>query len=207
MSASPNPVTVCPACKKTVESEHVFCPHCGTRISPAPTPPSPPRSLKNDLDDVRKVGFWIAFFITLPTLTFPAFLVNFISPGEMGVDEAASIWQTIVLTAPLTAAVIITILAIHYEWFTNGCLGTLFIAAVLAATTLISSAFGVGAGVDVAAIWRADYHPVAFLNNMIRAYYQIYGFWSFASSLLVGSFIAWIWIAKVMPYLQQDVAD
>ncbi len=172
-------------------------------------PPCPKRarSLKKDLEDVRKLGFWLALFITLPTLTLPTILVNLIAPSEMGVDEAVSIWQTLTLTAPLTAAVVIIVLAIYYEWFSDGCLGTLFVAGILALTTLLSNLLRIGTGVEIGEIWRAaGYHPVSFLNGLIASYYQIYGFWSFASSLLVGCFIAWIWIEKILPYLRRPDA-
>lgn len=208
----PNPPShpnFCPQCGQKVAPDHQFCPRCGTRLTATTSPavsasPMPRRSLKQDLEDVRKVGFWVAFFITLPTLTLPALLVNLIAPGDMGMDEAESIWATLTLTAPLTAAVVVVILAIHYEWFSDGWSMTLFGAAILAGTTLLADLLSVGAGVSLREVWQAaGYNPLSFFNVLVVSYYQVYGFWSFASSLVVGSFLAWLWLEKIFPYLKQ----
>lgn len=196
----------CTKCGKQAAEGDLFCAKCGAKLSAAENAPQVAtkkrRTLKQELAQIQSVGFWVALFITLPTLSVPALLVNLIAPGAMGADEAQSIWNVLVLTAPLTAAVMIFILAIHYDWFDNGWIFVLFAAGVLAATTWIADALSIGGGVDVGAVWQAvGYHPVGFFEGMLVSYYQLYGFWSFASSLIVGSFLAWIWIDKVVPNL------
>jgi hypothetical protein len=212
MQSQPHSQTVteriyCTSCGQEALSTHQFCAKCGSKLGGdnAAKPPVPPKkrnTWKEDVAQIRTVGFWIALFITLPTLALPSILLKTLVPSQMGVQEAESIWQVLVLTAPLTAAVVIVIIAIHHDWFSNGWIAAFFAAGVLAGTTLLSDLLSLGAGVNVLHVLQAsDYQPMTFLNNMVVSYYQIYGFWAFASSLLVGGFIAWIWLEKIMPRL------
>jgi hypothetical protein len=196
----------CTKCGKQAAAGDLFCAKCGATLSTAESTPQVAtkkrRTLKEDLGQIQSVGFWVALFITLPTLSVPALLVNLIAPGTMGADEAQSIWNVLVLTAPLTAAVTLLIFSIHYDWFDNGWIFVLFAAGVLVATTWIADALSIGGGVDVGAVWQAvGYQPFNFFEGLLVTYYQLYGFWSFASSIVVGSFLAWIWIDKVVPKL------
>jgi hypothetical protein len=197
----------CTQCGTKALVGHLFCAKCGTPLSTTASSSVPQteksrRSLKQDLSQIRKVGFWIALFITLPTLSLPALLVNLIAPGEMGVEQAQSIWNVLVLTAPLTAATLFLILAVHYEWFNDGWSLGLFAMALLVGTTLLADWLSIGQGIDLQTIWQAaEYQPFTFLEAMIASYYEIYGIWSFTSSILVGGFLSWIWIDKIMPHL------
>jgi hypothetical protein len=196
----------CTKCGKKAAEGDLFCAGCGAKLTTAEgvSKGAPPkrRTLKEELAQIQSVGFWVALFVTLPTLSLPTLLVNLIAPGTMGADEAQSIWNVLVLTAPLTAAIAILILAIHYDWFDNGWIFVLFAAGVLAITTLIANGLSVGGGVDVGAVWQAvGYQPFNFFEGLLVTYYQIYGFWSFASSIVVGCFLAWIWIEKLVPSL------
>lgn len=210
MGETQNPATsakFCTQCGTKAQGNHLYCARCGSPLTAAPdagpgAKAAPRRSLKQDLSQIRMVGFWIALFITLPTLSLPALLVNLITPSEMGAEEATSIWNVLILTAPLTAAVAVIILAVHYDWFSDGWSLGLFAVALLAGTTLLANWLQIGRGIDLQAAWQeAGYQPFSFLEAMIVYYYNQYGFWSFASSLLVGGFLAWIWIDKIVPRL------
>ena len=209
MTQAPSPSSLfCTKCGAQASSADVFCARCGTKLStnvassPQAAQPKPKRKLKEDLAQIRSAGFWVALFITLPTLSLPTLIVSLLEPGDLGIDEATSIWNILVLTAPLTVATIVMIVALHYDWFDNGWFFTLFGAGLLAATTLLADLLSIGGVIDVGEVWRAvGYQPFNFFEGMLVRYYEIYGFWSFASSLVVGGFIAWIWIEKIMPYL------
>ncbi|MBI1298774.1 hypothetical protein GC175_27885 [bacterium] len=138
--------------------------------------------------------------MTLPTLSLPTIIVSLLDPGALGTDEATSIWNILVLTAPLTAAIVVMIVAIHYDWFDNGWIFTLSAAALLAATTFLADWLRVGMAVDLRVVWQ-ETGPMNFFEGLMVSYYHLYGFWSFASSIVVGGFIAWVWIDKIVPSL------
>lgn len=204
---SPSVAQFCTQCGKKAAPADRFCAQCGANLSTSAedTPKKaakPRRTLKQELAHIQAVGFWVALFVTLPTLSLPTVLVKVIAPGLMDAADAQSIWNVLVLTAPLTAAVAILILALHYDWFDNGWIFILFAAAVLATTTLIANGLSVGGGVDLGAVWQAvGYQPFSFFEGLLVTYYQLYGFWSFASSIVVGCFLAWLWIEKLVPNL------
>ncbi|MBX3001955.1 MAG: hypothetical protein KF893_25750 [Caldilineaceae bacterium] len=197
----------CTKCGKKAAEGDLFCAQCGNSLTAATedapkAAAKPRRSLKQELAQIQGVGFWVALFVTLPTLSLPTVLVKVIAPGMMDAADAQSIWNVLVLTAPLTASLVIVILAIHYDWFDNGWVLMLFGAGLLTVTTLIANALSIGGGVDPGAVWQAvGYQPFRFFEGLLVSYYQLYGFWSFASSIVVGGFIAWLWIDKIVPNL------
>jgi hypothetical protein len=195
----------CPQCGAQTAPGALYCARCGVKLTSGDSLTAKTqktgRSLKSELAQIRSVGFWVAFFVTLPTLSLPTIIVSLLDPGAMDVDKATSIWNVLVLTAPLTAAIVVMIVAIHYDWFDNGWIFTLFAAALLAATTFLADWLSVGMAVDLGAVWQAT-GPMNFFEGLMVSYYQLYGFWSFASSIVVGGFIAWIWIDKIMPSLR-----
>lgn len=198
-------VVFCPKCGTKSPSTHAFCPSCGSALSSArhgSAPATNKRDVKQDVADIRRVGFWIALFVTLPTLTVPALAEKLLAPGQFGLDEARSLWEVFSLTAPLTAAFAIFGVGLARDWFTNGYVTVVVAGAIVAATTVMANALSFGAGVSVAdVLYASNYHPIQFAQNMVVRYYEIYGFWSFMSSLVMGGFLAWIWAEKALPYM------
>ncbi len=154
---------------------------------------------KQDLDDVRKVGFWVALFISLPSLAVPALIGSVLEPGKVGVEGITTIWQVIVLTAPLTAAVAI-VGAVAARGQLTGYPLVAFSTIVLGIATLLGNMLGISAGVQPPWENMSD-GAYAIFTKMVSNYYKAYGPWTFISSLVVGGFLAWVWSEKVRPHL------
>jgi hypothetical protein len=200
-------VVSCTQCGTKSPSSHAFCSSCGTALATerhvaASIPATKQRNLKQDVAEVRTVGFWVALVVTLPTLSVPALAEKLLDPGQLGVAEARSLWEVFSLTAPLTAAFAIFGVSLLRDWFENTFTWILFSAGIIAATTVIANALSFGAGVSIIdVLYASRFSPVNFVQNMVASYYAVYGFWSFMSSLVLGGFLAWIWAEKVLPYL------
>lgn len=203
-------VVSCTKCGTKSPSTHAFCSSCGSALTgarpvPAAVVATNKRNMKQDVADVRRVGFWVALFVTLPTLTVPALAEKLLAPGQLGFAEARSLWEVFSLTAPLTAAFAIFGVGLARDWFTNGYVTVIVAGAIIAATTVIANALSFGAGVSVTdVLYASNYHPIHFAQNLVVRYYEIYGFWSFMSAVVMGGFLAWIWAEKVLPYLSEN---
>jgi hypothetical protein len=176
---------------KKAESEQ----HQGT-----PTGESQP-AWKSDFDHVRKVGFWVYLFVSLPTLGIPALLSKVLEPGKLGVEEAFSMWSLVKLTAPLTVATAIVGIAILRKWFVGYSL-VVFATAILIGATALSHTWGIGTAIESSKATPSGGIPTA-LTRMLRSYADLYGPWPFFSSLVVGGFLAWVWAEKLWPHLKR----
>ncbi len=211
----------CPSCGQQLPPKALFCSRCGTKI---PTPPSeeltssvkqtPQRSaetgrtLKQDLEDIRKVGFWVALFISLPIISIPALIGKVIDPGLMGGEDALSIWQILQTTAPLTIAVAFGTACIIRGWFKDlpGRTVIGLISLIFLVPFAISAMLGVGAGIH-----HQELRPVGpslewwvvkavnLLAGLLLLYFELYGWHNFISAFAAGIFLGWAWGAKLLP--------
>lgn len=182
----------CPECKARISSKAAACPKCGL-----PMKGESPPSWKKDIEEIRRVGFWVWLVLSLPTLTLPAFIGKAIAPGMMGQSEMQSLWDVLVLTVPLTSAVAI-FGALMLREVIDSVVHYLFLL-VLVGTTLFSSWIGLGSDVSLSETWERSKNLNDFLAHLLINYWAAYGSWNFISSLVVGGFLAWIWAKKILP--------
>jgi len=162
-----------------------------------------PLTFKQVLADIKTGAFWVALFVSLPTLTLPAIITKLLDPGDVGAEDVAAVGEIVGVTAPLTAAVAIIAVAVIREWFDNGWVITLFAAATLALTSAASARWGIGQAIDMGAVWENAGGISSFVTDMFGEYLSIYGGWPFVCSLVVGGFLGWAWAMRILPYLRQ----
>jgi len=119
---------------------------------------------------------------------------------------AIPIWKAFAMTAPLTLAVALIGVGLVRGWI-DGVFPFVFsVAGALAATAGLGHLLGLGGWVDLAAVWRdlpsgvLDL-PIAVALLFLQNYWKLYGPQQFASSLVVGAFLAWAWGAKILPHV------
>ncbi len=61
--------------------------------------------LREALGDVQKKAAWLAFIITLPSLGVPTLISTLLNPGKLTEKGITALWETFILTAPLTAGI------------------------------------------------------------------------------------------------------
>jgi hypothetical protein len=161
------------------------------RSSPSPAPPVAPPTFVSDLKEVQHYGSLVLLFASIPALGLPGLVAKLLH-----VDEVLGLWQLIVATAPLTAAVAVVGIAILSGKYGTGelafgagvaLLGSLFLGEVLGQQSPIR---GVHLGNLPETIFK-----------ILVGYFRIYGVWSFATSFVVGGFLAWAWSKKFWPRL------
>lgn len=197
----------CPECKRNISDQATACPHCGYPIRPAITK----SKFTQDVEDVKTVGAWLAFFITLPTLAVPAIISTLLdNPGELNEEATKTLWDTFLLTAPLTCAVAIIGVWLPvvikkypnkaYQLIGIGGLFSLWLAAQISKSLLNIQ------GVDVISTMqstRAGGLQIQMsLWNVFVNYFHLYGAYKFLSSWAIGIFLAWIWNRKILTHLK-----
>ncbi len=162
-----------------------------------------PPSWKQDLSQIKKVGLWVALLVSIPALGIPGILAKLLK-----LEEILALWQVIVLTAPLTAAIaVVGVVVLRPPKEDYWAVIWLLPCLTLFLTTLLSRFLGFGLAIDPSAtFFRESGGPTKWFFRMVAAYYALYGFWSFASSILVGGFLAWVWAEKVLPRLESQEA-
>jgi len=125
---------------------------------------------------------------------------------------AVPIWKAFVATAPLTTAVAVIGVGV-IRGRIDGVWSFLFaVAAALLVTAGIGHWLGLAGWIDLFDLWEEFPSnlfgfllavSLAFLEN----YWRIYGPQLFASSLVVGLFLAWAWGAKILPHVDRKLAE
>jgi zinc-ribbon domain len=206
----------CPECKKQISDQAPACLHCGYPIKATVQSKS---KLTQDIEDVKTVGAWLAFFITLPTLAVPAVISTLLdNPGQFDEEAIKILWDTFLLTAPLTCAIAligIWITPIIEKYSSND------------QTPTYSATLGIGIGI-LFSLWLAAQISQSLLNiqgvdvvtitsntnasgplkiwmslwNIFVEYFRLYGFHKFLSSCAIGVFLGWIWNSKILAYFR-----
>jgi hypothetical protein len=73
-----------------------------------------PHTFQEDLEDIKKAGFWVALILSLPTLTLPTIIGKAIHPGTIGASEVQTFWEVLARSAPLTAGVAISVVLLCF---------------------------------------------------------------------------------------------
>ena len=179
------------------------------------TATSEPRTWKQDLADVQRVGFWLWLTIFwLPTLSLsalsgpdvPSMVWKIVSSGDLGAEESLALWNVLVLTAPLTTTVALIGVAVLRGWFQRDDWFQAFYLAMLllTATTLASTSLRIGQRVELHEISPVNMPPISWAIDLAYSYALVYTPWMAISSLALGSFLAWTWASKVIPHLQSS---
>jgi hypothetical protein len=161
-------------------------------------------SLRDDLQQVFKMAGVVATILSVLSLGLPAILAWITE--HLG--PAIPIWKAFATTAPLTVAVAAIGVGLIRGWldgpgrFLFACAGTLILTAG------IGHAVGMGGWIDLAARWRdlpsGIYQlPIAVMTLFLENYWRLYGPQMFASSFVVGAFLAWAWGVKLLPHLDR----
>lgn len=208
----------CPECKRNISDQAMTCPHCGhpIRITASKS------KFTQDVEDVKTIGAWLAFLITLPTLAVPAIISTLLgNPGELNEEAIKTLWDTFLLTAPLTCAIAImgvwvpTAIKAYNQanqgkkWQNPGEVAVIGVGMLLSLWLAagISQFFLKTEGVDVWEAIRSSSSRVGgssivwlSLWTIFLKYFEIYGVYNFLSSLAIGLFLAWIWNKKILSY-------
>ena len=199
----------CPECKQNISDQATACPHCGHPIRTTISK----NKFTQDVEDVKTVGAWLAFFITLPTLAVPAIISTLLdNPSELNEEAIKTLWDTFLLTAPLTCAVAIVGVWLPvvlkrckhpyraYQLVGIGGLFSLWLAAQISKSLLNVQ------GIDVVSTMQSTrsegFQIQASLWNVVVNYFHLYGAYKFVSSWAIGIFLAWIWNRKFLTYFR-----
>jgi hypothetical protein len=186
--------------------------------SPANPLVGPVPSVKNkgsfwkDLKDVRTVGGWVGTALTVISvlsLGLPG-IVKFLTDK---LSETIEFWKSILVTAPLTAAIAVIGVCLLRKWLRDWRWLLLFSVGTVAAASWLASCFDNPGAIDLYSVWNAYSGAswprliivgVAVLYTFLQHAWVAYGGTGYYSSLAVGGFLAWAWGAKILPHLQAE---
>jgi hypothetical protein len=164
-------------------------------------------TLRQDLSLVAKMAGSVAVVLSMISVGLPAILAWI--TAHLG--PAIPIWKAFAATAPLTTAVAVIGVGV-LRGRIDGVWSFLFAcAATLLLTAGIGHLLGLAGWIDLFDMWEEFPSNLfgflaavcyAFLEN----YWRIYGPQLFASSLVVGLFLAWAWGKKMLPHLDRMLA-
>jgi hypothetical protein len=168
----------------------------GVPLTPGQTSlPRPPASLTAKVDEIRKVGFWVALLVSLGSTSLNALVLSALNPGKLDMEGAQQFWQIFWLTTPLCITVVALALIVPQPWF-GGFFG-LFVAAgvVLGGAWLGSQLAGVAGPppapvIDTTGV-SGPQMAIGVIVNATVGYLDAYGVWLFIQSYAVGAFIAY----------------
>jgi hypothetical protein len=180
-------------------------------VGPAPSVKNK-GSFWNDLKDVRTVGGWVGTALTV---------ISVLSLGLPGVikfltdklSETIEFWQSILVTAPLTAAIAVIGVCLLRKWLRDWRWLLLFSVGTVAAASWLASCFDNPGAIDLYSVWNAYSGAswpsliivgVAVLYTFLQHAWVAYGGTGYYSALVVGGFLAWAWGAKILPHLQAE---
>ncbi len=167
-------------------------------------------TFKEDLEAVWQAADRVALLLTLISLGLPGVIAKLFDP-------VVNIWQVIVLTGPLTAAVALIGTGIIRGWVSGVPGFILLLLGTVVATTLLGNFLQWGGAIKIdpedllgilALIVTSPLNPIGnglrllmALLTFLEKYFQLYGAERFLSSLVIGAFLAWAWGKKVLPHL------
>jgi hypothetical protein len=167
-----------------------------------------PPTFREDLGKVATAAGSVAVILSMISMGLPAILAWITE--HLG--PAIPIWKAFVATAPLTTAVAVIGVGV-IRGRIDGVWTFLFaVAGTLLLTAGIGHWLGLAGWIDLFDMWEEFPSNIfgflvavsyAFLEN----YWRIYGPQLFASSLVVGLFLAWAWGAKILPHLDRKLAE
>ncbi|MHC5541458.1 hypothetical protein ACYOEI_24830 [Singulisphaera rosea] len=165
------------------------------RTQPLQDTPVEPPTFSSDMNEIRAKLSYVLLFASIPGLSIPGIIAKLLH-----VDDVLTLWQLIVATAPLTCAVTAVGTAYLSGKYDFGQLlfGT---GAALFASLLLGDVLGRLS--PIAPRQELGALPFAILR-ILSGYLELYGAWSFASSFVVGGFLAWAWSKKIWPRLNQQ---
>ncbi|OWY18944.1 hypothetical protein C7N43_26195 [Sphingobacteriales bacterium UPWRP_1] len=146
--------------------------------------------LKKAWKEVRWVGFFVFLFVSIPSMAVSTLITRALSPELMSAEMGQSLLDVAFKTAPLTLAVILITFAHLRDWADFGWGSVLLSIAVLVGTTLLLNVEGYEM---IKTAWQNSTGNVliTFLINLLLGYLQMYFWWPFVSSLVVGMFGGW----------------
>lgn len=145
--------------------------------------------LLKDLEKARRYGSYILLFASLPSVTLPGLVAKLLH-----LDELISLWHLSAATAPLTAAVALIGIA-----SLSGRIEPAWLIPIAAFSLLGSLFLGLMLGDSLPVGDIKDFRLPEFIFAVLAAYYRHYGFWSFATTILVGGLLAWMWSRLLWP--------
>ncbi len=146
--------------------------------------------LKKAWKEVRWVGFFVFIFVSIPSMAVSTLITKLLSPGEMDAEMGQNLIEIGLKTAPLTLAVMIIIFAHLREWVESGWASLFLSIFVLVGTTLLLNKQGYEM-VQTAWAQATGNVVISFFLNLMLGYLQLYFWWPFVSSLVIGSFGGW----------------
>ena len=162
-------------------------------MTPLPEPePLKPPTLISDLKKAKHYGELILLVSSIPAIGIPGLVAKLLHA-----DELIGLWQLIVATAPLTAAATVVGIAILSKKY--GFPETLF-GTVVALFGSIVLGIVLGRELPIKTLPTGG-NPFGIIYWILSGYFRLYGIWSFATSLVVGGFLAWAWSKMLWPRL------
>ncbi|OWY20181.1 hypothetical protein C7N43_22155 [Sphingobacteriales bacterium UPWRP_1] len=146
--------------------------------------------LKKAWKEVRWVGFFVFLFVSIPSMAVSTLITRALSPELLSAEMGQSLLEIAFKTAPLTLAIIVITFAHAREWVDFGWGSVLLSIPVLVGTTLLLNVKGYEM---IKLAWQNATGNVliTFLINLLLGYLQMYFWWPFVSSLVVGIFGGW----------------
>lgn len=151
---------------------------------------SRPPNLKEDLEQIRNWTGIVAVLVTLLTVGLQAAVLKLLD-----LEDAIELANLFLRTAPLTISVALVAYATIREWFEHLYAWILYFAVVLGTATSLGETFG---GMQVVPVQVVP-HSVRLgaingLVNLLAGYCVAYTWPVFTSSLILGMFLAWVWL-------------
>ena len=150
------------------------------------------QSLKQTLKDISTGGGITVFVLTmLSSFSLPGILATALEGSfSLDADGIVLLFNMIKLTAPLTLAIVVVILALMREWVSEFWSTALLTSAVLLVTTLFLREDGQSI---ISVVWsRTTGNPlVNFPLQLLLEYFRIYFWIPFVSSFIIAFFISW----------------
>ena len=167
-----------------------------------------PPTFREDLGKIATAAGSVAVILSMLSMGLPAILAWITE--HLG--PAIPIWKAFVATAPLTTAVAVIGVGV-IRGRIDGVWSFLFaVAGTLLVTAGIGHWLGLAGWIDLFDMWEAFPSNVfgflvAVSFTFLENYWRIYGPQLFASSLVVGLFLAWAWGAKILPHIDRQLAE
>jgi hypothetical protein len=151
----------------------------------ATAPTSAPATRQSTSSELYWVHLFVSFFLGLPLVDF---VTGLLSPGTIGPEEAITLWNVFLATAPLCLA----LGGITYLIQSGAIKGFAQIGVASSATLFAATWLGMELGFDVPGGYtEIGGGPFGPALTFLVGYHQLYGPALFLSAFVIGPYLGW----------------